>query len=181
MTANTDGGKMADKTKEQAEQQDGPKKRNKILLIIIVVATILIIGVGAAAYFAGVKNATPASVPPPVEENKADSTTAKQSEDLGPMVPVDEFLINLLDKETNRYLKATMTLEVDSQNTLEEIQTRMPQIRDAILLHTSNKTFNELRDLQGKMQLRTELTKQINTLLNKGEVKHIYITNFVIQ
>lgn len=171
---------MADKTKEQIEQQDGPKG-GKNLLIIIVAAAILVIGVGAAAYFVGVKNATSASVSPPAEEKKANSSAARKSEDLGPMIQVDEFLINLLDKEANRYLKATMTLEVDNQATLEEIQTRMPQIRDAILLHTSNKTFNELHDLQGKMQLRTELTKQINALLNKGQVKHIYITNFVIQ
>jgi flagellar FliL protein len=57
----------------------------------------------------------------------------------------------------------------------------MPQIRDAILLLTSSKTFGELQDLQGKMQLRAELIGHLNTLLAKGQVKHIYITNFVIQ
>ena len=46
---------------------------------------------------------------------------------------------------------------------------------------TSNKTYGELQDMQGKMQLRAELIGHLNTLLGKGQVQHIYITNFVIQ
>ena len=62
-----------------------------------------------------------------------------------------------------------------------ELNQRMPQIKDAILLLIGNKTFNELNDLQGKIQLRAELINKINSILLKGKVKRIYFTDFVVQ
>jgi flagellar FliL protein len=57
----------------------------------------------------------------------------------------------------------------------------MPQIRDAILLLIGNKTFAELSDLQGKLQLRAEIIARLNKLLTTGKVKGIYFTEFVVQ
>ena len=57
----------------------------------------------------------------------------------------------------------------------------MPQIRDAILLLMSNKTFSEMSDLQGKLQLRAELLSRINSFFRKGKVQKIYFTEFVVQ
>jgi flagellar FliL protein len=62
-----------------------------------------------------------------------------------------------------------------------EVNQRMPQIKDAILLLIGNKTFHELNDLQGKIQLRAELINKINSILLKGKVKRIYFTDFVVQ
>ena len=57
----------------------------------------------------------------------------------------------------------------------------MPQIRDAILLLVGNKTFEELQDLQGKKQLKAELLSKINAILQSGQAKSIYFTDFVVQ
>jgi flagellar FliL protein len=178
---------MADVDKEEKKEGEALPKRNMLLIIIgAAVGLLLLIGTGVGAYLLGAKS-TPSAPEALATEEKAGAekptvrVAGKKIEELGPLVPIEEFLINLLDKDSSRYLKATFTLEVDSDETGEEIQRRMPQIRDAILLLTSNKTFGELQDLQGKMQLRAELIGHLNTLLAKGEVKHIYITNFVIQ
>jgi flagellar FliL protein len=179
--------KMADKEEEKKEEAGVKKKGNMLLYIIIgVVALLLLVGVGIGAYFLGSKSASPTleeGLPAEegIVEQKPARPAGKKIEELGSLVQIDEFLINLLDKDSSRYLKATLTLEMDSGEAAAEIQTRMPQIRDAILLLTSSKTFGELQDLQGKMQLRAELIGHLNTLLAKGQVKHIYITNFVIQ
>jgi len=171
--------------KKNADQTESASMGNtKLFIIIGAVALVLIIGVGVGAYYVGAKTAysKPAEAPTAeIETKTANRVIGKQVDAIGPLVPINEFLINLLDKDNSRYLKATMTIEVDSEEAAEEIQTRMPQVRDAILLMTSNKTFAELHDLQGKMQLRAELIGHLNTLLAKGQVKHIYITNFVIQ
>ena len=100
---------------------------------------------------------------------------------VGPMVTIDTFIVNILDDEENRYLKAAITLEVDVPTTADEITSRLPQLQDAILLLIGNKTFSELRDMQGKMQLRAELLNRINEILSKGKVKRIYFTDFVVQ
>jgi flagellar FliL protein len=170
---------------KNAEQiESGSKGNTKLFIIVGAIALIVLIAVGVGAYYVGAKTAstTPTDgMAAEVKTKTADRVSGKQVDTIGPLVPINEFLINLLDKDNSRYLKATMTIEVDSEEAAEEIQTRMPQIRDAILLMTSNKTFAELHDLQGKMQLRAELIGHLNTLLAKGQVKHIYITNFVIQ
>ena len=183
---------MADDEKEEKKEEEKKEKggdsskKNLIKIIIIAVAAlVLIVGIGLGAYMLGAKSAPTGLETDPaaeaVEVIKPVPVINKNIDELGPLVPIDEFLINLLDRDTSRYLKATITLEVDSEKTAEEVQTRMPQIRDAILLLTSNKTYGELQDMQGKMQLRAELIGHLNTLLGKGLVRHIYITNFVIQ
>jgi flagellar FliL protein len=178
---------MADADREEKRESEAPSKKNTLLIIIgTAIGLLLLIGTGVGAYLLGATS-TPSAPEALATEEKAAAEkpvvrlAGKKVEELGPLVPIDEFLINLLDKDSSRYLKATFALEVDGDETGEEIQRRMPQIRDAILLLTSNKTFGELQDLQGKMQLRAELIGHLNTLLAKGEVKHIYITNFVIQ
>jgi len=100
---------------------------------------------------------------------------------IGPMINIEEFIVNILDGEDTRYLKVAITLEFDKEDATKEVSVRMPQIRDAILLLIGNKTFDELRDLQGKMQLRAELVGRINTIVQRSKVENIYFTDFVIQ
>lgn len=179
---------MAKKEKDENEE-DGPPKSKKKLIIFGAAGLVLLIGIGIGAYLL-----TSSSSPDQAPETQVASTAPanpvkqvgtgpgkSQSNQIGPMVEIEEFIVNLLDMDTTRYLKANITLEVDSEITVEEIQARMSQVRDAILLLAGNKNFSELRDLQGKMQLRAELLGHINTLLEKGQVNKIYFTNFVIQ
>ncbi len=104
-----------------------------------------------------------------------------QAKQVGPMVNIDSFIVNILDDQESRYLKAAITLEVSSEAVSTELSQRMPQIKDAILLLIGNKTFSELSDLQGKIQLRAELINKVNSILLKGKVKRIYFTDFVVQ
>ncbi len=175
--------------KKQEEQQESPPKSNKLKIIIgAVVALLLIAGIGAGAYIMGTKSAI-ATISADDQNEEKEKTSKKQEEDIeivsdseiGPMVKIDNFIVNILTSGDPRFLKAAITLEVNSEESQEEVEARMPQIRDATLLLISNKTFDELRDLQGKMQLRAELAGKINSLLHKGTLKHIYFTNFVIQ
>lgn len=172
---------MAEKEKEEAQEKP---KGSKTLLIFGAVALVLLIGVGVGAYFLGTRMAPAPDVP--AETAAAGTPAAKKpdakvSAEIGPMIDIENFVVNLLDKENTRYLKASVTLELNSPETSEEVTQRMAQIRDAILLLSSNKTFDDLRDLQGKMQLRAELIETLNKILLQGKVTHVYFTNFVIQ
>ncbi|WP_321367218.1 flagellar basal body-associated FliL family protein [uncultured Desulfuromusa sp.] len=163
---------MAKKDAEETEEGGGSKKK----LIIIAAVLILLIGagVGAFLFLSGDKEE---KISPEEEQARLE----KQAKEVGPMVSIDGFIINILDDEESRYLKAAITLEVDSEEASMEINSRMPQLKDAILLLIGNKTFGELNDLQGKIQLRAELINKINSILLKGKVKRIYFTDFVVQ
>jgi flagellar protein FliL len=156
--------------------QDAVEGGSKKKLIIIIAAVLLLLigaGVGAYVYLGGEKDkGSP-------EQQQADQVN--QGKVVGPMVNIDSFIVNILDDEQSRYLKAAITIEVDSDRATQEINQRLPQIKDAILLLIGNKTFAELNDLQGKLQLRAELINRINSILVNGKVKRIFFTDFVVQ
>jgi flagellar FliL protein len=163
---------MAKDAAEKPGEGGGSKKK---LIIIIAAVLVVLIGAGVGAFmFLGGEDE---KISP--EEEQAE--LAKQANQVGPMVNIDSFIVNILDDQESRYLKAAITLEVSSEEASMELNARMPQIKDAILLLVGNKTFNELNDLQGKIQLRAELINKVNSILQKGKVKRIYFTDFVVQ
>ena len=168
---------MAEKA-SQAEGQGSSKSKSN-LIIFAVLGVLLLGAIGVAAYMMGKAN-TPAAEPE--AQTAAASATPNGTKVLsGLMVEVEPFIVNILDGQGTRYLKAAITLEVDSEAAVQESTDRMPQIRDAVLLLISNKTFGEMSDLQGKLQLRAELMSKINSFFRKGKVQKIYFTEFVVQ
>ena len=100
---------------------------------------------------------------------------------IGPMVEIKEFVVNIIGQDVSHYVKASMSLELDREATLDEVNKRMPQIRDAILLLIGNKTYEELQDIQGKNQVKAEVKSKINSFLKTGKVNNVYLTDFVVQ
>jgi flagellar FliL protein len=174
-------------SEKKSEGQAPPKMEGlKKWIVLGAVALVLLGGGTAAGYLVGARNG-----PPPAPPGTADSAPAAAAvpaagsvagkEQIGPMVNIDSFIVNILDDQGSRYLKAAITIEVDGKPGVDEIGIRLPQLRDAILLHVGNKTFQELNDLQGKLQLRAELVTRLNQILQKGKIQKIYFTDFVVQ
>ena len=171
---------MAEKKAVQ-KKGETPQSGSKKKLIIIVAAVLLIVfaGAGAAYFFYFKKNTVQEKptdpgmqVPVPQLNNKTE---------IGPMVDIDEFIVNIISAENNHYVKAAITLELTNEAVKEEVGKRMPQVRDSILLLVGNKTYDELQDLQGKKQLKAELASKLNSILQYGSVKSIFFTDFVVQ
>lgn len=99
----------------------------------------------------------------------------------GSLVDLGAFVVNIISEEQNHYLKASITVEASGSKSAEELKRRMPQVRDAVLMQVSNKTFEELYDMHGKKQLKAELLLEINAILSTGEAAAIYFTEFVVQ
>lgn len=171
--------------KNSSEAEPKPADRKK-WIVLGAVALVLVGGGTAAGYLLGARNTpAPVAVESPEAVAGAETTTAVKASSgkgmVGPMVNIDSFIVNILDDQGSRYLKAAITLEVDDKPTADELGARLPQVRDAILLHVGNKTFQELSDLQGKLQLRAELIARLNQILQKGKIQKIYFTDFVVQ
>ena len=161
--------------KDAAEQSEAGGSKKKLIIIIAAVMVVLIgIGVGAFLFMGGEEEA---AISPEQEQAELEM----QAKQVGPMVNLDPFIVNIIDEEESRYLKAAITLELNTPEGAAEISQRMAQVKDAILLLVGNKTFGELQDLQGKIQLRAELINRLNSVLLKGKIKRIYFTDFVVQ
>ena len=167
---------MAEKNTETVKSGGDWKKP---FIIISLIVLVLLIGAGVAGFFLYKKQA-----PHPEEKSSVSNVQVPeqlQSADIGPMVDIAEFIVNIISADSNHYVKASFTLELTNEQSREELEKRMPQTRDAILLLLGNKTYEELQDLQGKKQLKAELMTKITYSEQSGKVKSIYFTNFVVQ
>ncbi len=165
---------------EKKRENDGKEGSKKKFFIIIgaVFLVLLVVGGGGAWYFLREK-------PVPEEaKNPADQVPVPgvaQQTQIGPIVNIEEFIVNIISGDTAHYVKASMAVELTNEAAKTEVEQRMAQMRDTILLLISNKTYEELQDLQGKKQLKAELLSKINSFLQTGKVVSIYFTNFVVQ
>jgi flagellar FliL protein len=159
-------------------------------IVIIIVAGTLVIGLGGAfALFKLMAGGHGG------DEQKAEATTAKAAghkeaeakpdapkvNTPGAIYDVDPFIVNLADTPEVRYLKLTVKLELESQDTSAELASRIPQLRDTILVLLTSKDAASIRTPQGKFQLRDEITQRVNSLLPKPGVRAAYFTDFVVQ
>jgi len=167
---------MAEKKEATTKKADGKKK---LFIILAVVILILLLGGGFGAWYFMKGKSDSEEKKDPAQQVPVPALA--QQAQIGPMVNIDEFIVNIISGEAAHYVKASLTVELTNDQVKTEVEQRMPQVRDAILLLIGNKTYEELQDLQGKKQLKAELLEKINSFLQTGKVASIYFTNFVVQ
>ena len=75
-------------------------------------------------------------------------------------LPLDPFVVNLADREADRYAQIGITFELDSNASVDQIKAYLPAIRNAILMILANKTSKELLHREGKEQLAQEILRE---------------------
>ena len=155
-----------------------------IKLVILIAGGTLILGlIGTFAYFKFSGHKEDASAEPGAAQHGKEEASKEHGNVSvpGAMFDLDPFIVNLSDVPESRYLKLTVKLELDRPEIAAELSTRIPQVRDTILILLSSKDTAGLRNPQGKFQLRDELTQRVNALLPKSGVRSAYFTEFVVQ
>ena len=100
---------------------------------------------------------------------------------LGAIFSLDAFIVNIGDGDRDRYLKLKADLELSKDTVAEEIEQRLPQIRDLVISLLGSKSFDDIRSIEGKDLLREEMLRRINALLVTGKARSIFFTEFVVQ
>jgi flagellar FliL protein len=166
--------------KEETTQVDGtgdaPKKNPLMKIIILLLVVIILAGGGLAIWKSGLIGG---GTDKEAEANTKDKKGVQT--DIGPIFPLETFIVNLSDPQGKKYLKAKLELELDNEEVILEIEKRLPQLRDTVLTVLSSKGFEDIRQLEGKYQLRVELIALLNQHLKTGKVKNIYFTEFIVQ
>ncbi len=159
-----------------AEEGSEIKKLTRIILIAFA-ALLILMGVG---FYILWNKATP--VDPQAEDAQNKSAAIENDKDLiRPVYSLETFIVNLFDRGGTRYLRTTMDLELNNKDTIAEIEQRLPQIRNTILMIIPTKSSDELTSFEGKMALRNEIMEKLNSFIRTGSVSNIYFTEFVIQ
>ena len=169
-----------EKENNQEEKEEKKEGGSKLLLIVIIVLLLLLLIIGGlVAYFLLSGNE---EQPPPQQQQKIEKKHKVSSmAEIGPIYPLDPFIVNLVSSNANRYLKCKIDLELDSPELQQEVDKKLPAIRDLIIQILSSKSVEEIQTAKGKQKLKEEIKRKINEILTTGEIKNVYFTEFVIQ
>jgi flagellar FliL protein len=153
---------------------------NKLLFIILGVVLLVVVGMGGGLMMMWSKLST-------MNAQIVSSAEAKQGQKgsgdvmIGPIMPLDTFIVNLADPGGKRFLRVTIDLELGNPELQKELNTRLPQVRDAILMVLPTKRFDDISGTEGKIALRDELLASLNGFLTTGQISNIYFKEFVVQ
>jgi flagellar FliL protein len=161
-------------TAEAATAPPAGKSRQKILIIVL--SVLLLAGAGAATWFFFFRH------PPEAGAVKAAKPEA-------PKIPVfvvmEPFVVNLQSEGADQFLQVALTLQVGSNEQVDQFKLYMPQIRSRILTLLSSKRASEINTPEGKKKLITDVMSTLKKPFSSGgpaqEVVDVFFTSFVIQ
>ena len=145
--------------KSAEEGGEKPKKSKKLLFIIIGVLVLALAG-AAAAFILLKKNA--AEDGEEVEEEPVAAVHKVDPKHPPTYLPLDSMVVNLADPGGNRFAQLGITLKLQDEETATAIKSRMPSIRNGILILISQRTAEELLSINGKQELMTDIVRAIS-------------------
>ncbi len=150
-----------------AETADVPAKSGKKKKLIIIVAAVLVLalaGGGGTVYWMKKKAADAAAAAEAADDEggaKPAHAAAKGGRRTPPLfLPLDPFVVNLADREADRFAQIGITLEVDDDKFADEMKAYMPAIRNGILMVLAHKTSQQLLERSGKEALAAEIMRE---------------------
>ena len=78
------------------------------------------------------------------QKAEGEETAEAEARELGPLMPLEEILVNVADTKGRRYFKASMTLELEGKDVQKQAESRMPLLRGKVIDLLSQKTLEEL-------------------------------------
>ncbi|MBL0709029.1 MAG: flagellar basal body-associated protein FliL [Sulfurimonas sp.] len=184
---------MAEEKEEASkEEATGEKSSSKMLMIIIIAVLVLIIIIGAVAAVLLMGDDT--QEVKQVSAPKANERTARQPRrssgnysesrklsEIGILYPLDTFTVNLKSDSGRRYLKVTMSLELQGEELSLELDSKAPVLRDRIIRILTSKSLEEISSKKGKKKVSDQIMDTLNAMMTDGTIEGIYFTEFVIQ
>ena len=188
-----------------------PKGKKKLIIIIAAVLLLAGLGGGGALFMMKKKAAEAAAAEEGEDGAPAGHKADKQAHGAPPaFLPLEPFIVNLADKEVDRYAQIGVTLEIDDPKSAEQLKAYMPAIRNGILMVLAHKTSAELLERKGKEALAAEIMRETVRPLGieveapeaadeaaaddepkkkrkkkappvENPVKHVHFSNFIIQ
>jgi len=164
---------------------EAPKKKGKLGLILIIAIVLILAGGGAYVWFfiwnAPSETAAGTNQASGEERSNTARSGSATSPEIGPLFPFRSFIVNLQEREGERYLKVTVELEMEQETLKDELTKRTPQIQDTIIALLSSKSYEEISSLSGKQVLKAEIKARVNRVLTTGSIRRVYFTEFVVQ
>ena len=160
---------MAEEKSDASVNSEKTGSSKKLVILIFLGICLLGGGGGAAWFLMGSGMAKPA--PESAEEKLKESAHLSEP---GPIMELDPFVLNLADREDLRYLKMTIKIELDRPEAETDFQSKLPAIRDSLLVLLTSKESQTLRTVNGKRRVREEIMARVNRVMDRGQVTKVF-------
>jgi flagellar FliL protein len=92
------------------------------------------------------------------------------------IIRIESMITNLSGDSGRREVRLSLEAKCEGDGILDEIAHLKPKIRDAIILIVTSNTAEEISSSDGKEKLKAKILEQVNSMLTKGKLTEIYIT-----
>jgi flagellar FliL protein len=99
----------------------------------------------------------------------------------GPLLKLEDFVIQLKAVDTDRYVRLAFDLELGSEADREVVGARLSRIRDIVISYFADRTIDELRGSQAMERTKALLAKRIDEVVPGRRIRNIFITDFIVQ
>jgi flagellar FliL protein len=174
----------AEEKKVEEGQEEVAKSKFPMWVILLIAAQVFIGGavIAVFVFLSGDKSSDVVQEMTVAEQRIEPAQVRDPASLMGPQFDLDPFIVNLIDDGRGpRYLKIEIKFELESAEVRPEVQTRLAQIRDEMLMLLSSKRFTDIESADGKRLLKNEIFTRINRILVTGRIKRVFLTDFVIQ
>ena len=181
---------MSDTAANSAPPAPAPAKKSGLVkwIVIGLAAVLLLGGGGAAAWWFLLRT-------PPVEQAEGEAEgegspegTSEGGKEQKPhgegIIEMDQFLVNLADKDAQRFVRVKLGLVVAAKKDGEEISKEevvKARLRSAILEVLAQQTADRLVTPDGKAELKKAIAERANGALGEKKVVDVLFTDFVVQ
>jgi flagellar FliL protein len=181
--------------------------RKKLLVLIAAAAVLLAAAGGGAAWWIKQKRASEEAAASAEGDGEATEGAAPVQREVRKtppaFLPLDPFVVNLADRESDRYAQVGITLELDEASFADQLKIYMPAIRNGILMVLADKSSKELLSRDGKQRLAAEIMRAAvrplgieleseeedpqatpgvpRTPLDQSPVRHVHFSTFIVQ
>lgn len=188
-------GKEEAKT-EEAAPSGGKKAMTKWILMGGILVAFLGIEAGMAVFFVNkLKPKDHALEEVKQAQEKQKEAEAKQTEMGATLEKPIDVTVNIAETNGERFLKASVQLEWNAAEAMlgEELNGRLPKIKNIVIDILSSKPLSELMTVEGKKAIREAIVSDVNAILpeevenEKGEpvplgrVERAFFVEFIVQ
>jgi flagellar basal body-associated protein FliL len=103
------------------------------------------------------------------------------SVELGPLVAMDEILVNVAETGGRRFFRTALALEMTDPSAEVRAVERMPVLRGKVIDLLSRKRMEELVTPSARDDLRVELMHALNAEVGSGNLRDVHFTEFLVQ
>lgn len=167
------------------EESGGSGGGGKLVLLIGLINTIGLLAIGAYVILGGGGGAQPMAPIDPAVQNAIDDNLPgapdKPVGGPGPLVELGVLVVNLKEPTGDRYLKAKINLELDSEETRAEVEMRTSAIKYQLTMLLSGQRVSDVQGPEAMESLRKSMKRRANAMLAKGSITEVWPEEWIVQ